>query len=337
MSKAYRQESAGSLSVPAVVSVFGVTDSSSESTPHSQPPSNLQTGRVVSNSIAVQRSSDQSGDRLEIALPQVGHESNEPAVEGTVSASAPIGATEILNEGGDLSRSSSLRNLADRRATASAERLTSEAWTIPLFDESFGYRLVKRLLDIVGASIGLLLLGPLMGLCAILIKFQDGGPILFRQVRVGKRGERFEIVKFRSMVVNAEELQSDLKDLNEHDDHRTFKILNDPRITRVGRFMRRMSLDELPQLWNVLCGEMTLVGPRPALPKEVEMYDAEHMVRLAVKPGLTCIWQVSGRSNLGFQRQIELDLDYIRQRNIWLDVRLIVRTVPAVVIGNGAA
>jgi lipopolysaccharide/colanic/teichoic acid biosynthesis glycosyltransferase len=230
-----------------------------------------------------------------------------------------------------------VREGSNGQATIRVDRPPVGTVAIPVMDESISYRLFKRLLDIVGTTVGLLLLGPLMGLCAILIKFQDGGPVLFRQVRVGKGGKPFEIVKFRSMVVNAEAMQSELADLNEHDDNRTFKILNDPRITRVGRFMRRMSLDELPQLWNVLRGDMTLVGPRPALPKEVEMYDPEHFIRLAVKPGLTCIWQVSGRSNLGFQRQIELDLDYIHHRNIWLDVRLIVRTVPAVILGDGAA
>jgi lipopolysaccharide/colanic/teichoic acid biosynthesis glycosyltransferase len=208
---------------------------------------------------------------------------------------------------------------------------------IPSVGESWGYVRIKRLLDVVGAICGLILNSPLMLLCVVLIKLQDGGPVLFRQVRVGLNGQRFEIYKFRSMVVNAEAIRSGLEDLNEHDDKRTFKILHDPRITRVGRFMRRLSLDELPQLFNVLRGEMSLVGPRPALPSEVAMYETEHMVRLAVKPGLTCIWQVSGRSNLGFPQQMKLDLDYIQQRNIWLDLVLIAKTMPAVILGDGAA
>jgi exopolysaccharide biosynthesis polyprenyl glycosylphosphotransferase len=208
---------------------------------------------------------------------------------------------------------------------------------IPSVEESWGYARVKRLLDVVGALAGLIFNSPLMLLCVILIKLQDGGPVLFRQIRVGLNGQRFEIYKFRSMVVNAEAIRSGLEDLNEHDDKRTFKILNDPRITRVGRFMRRLSLDELPQLFNVLRGEMSLVGPRPALPSEVAMYEASHMVRLAVKPGLTCIWQVSGRSNLGFPQQMKLDLEYIQRRSIWLDLVLIAKTMPVVIRGDGAA
>jgi lipopolysaccharide/colanic/teichoic acid biosynthesis glycosyltransferase len=208
---------------------------------------------------------------------------------------------------------------------------------IPVLHDGLVYAIVKRTIDVLGALCGLILASPLMLLCAILIKLEDGGPILFRQERVGRGGKRFRIVKFRSMVVNAEEMKSELKDLNEHDDERTFKILHDPRITPVGRFMRRMSLDEMPQVWNVLCGEMTLVGPRPALPSEVALYEPAHMTRLAVKPGMTCIWQVSGRSKLGFLKQMELDLEYIERRGIWLDLYLIFRTLPAVLFGEGAA
>jgi lipopolysaccharide/colanic/teichoic acid biosynthesis glycosyltransferase len=210
-------------------------------------------------------------------------------------------------------------------------------FSIPRLPEKRYYEGLKRGMDIAGAVIGLVLFCPLIALCAVLVKLQDGGPVLFRQVRVGQWGREFVIFKFRSMVINAEAMQSALSDLNEHDDDRTFKILHDPRITPVGRLMRRMSLDELPQLWNVLRGEMAIVGPRPALPKEVAMYGRSDMIRLAVKPGLTCIWQVSGRSNLGFERQRQMDLEYIRRRSIWLDTMLIARTVPAVLCGEGAA
>ena len=213
----------------------------------------------------------------------------------------------------------------------------AETLYVPRISSKPVYESIKRLMDILGAIGGLVFFSPLLLLCARLVKLQDGGPVLFRQARVGKNGQQFRILKFRSMVTDAERMQSDLKDLNEHDDDRTFKILNDPRITPVGRLMRRMSLDELPQLWNVLCGEMALVGPRPALPKEVALYGQRDMLRLVVKPGLTCIWQVSGRSNLGFERQMELDLEYIRRRSVWLDAQLIAQTVPAVIYGEGAA
>lgn len=209
--------------------------------------------------------------------------------------------------------------------------------SIPNVQTSVVYSAAKRLMDVVGACIGLFLFSPLMLLCAVAIKLQDGGPIFFWQTRIGECGRRFQIVKFRSMVINADQLKSQLKARNEHADDRTFKIFNDPRITPVGRLMRRMSLDEVPQFWNVLCGQMSLVGPRPALADEVIMYEESHLMRLAVKPGLTCIWQVSGRSNLDFQRQMLLDHQYIEQRGIWLDCSLLVKTFPAVLRGDGAA
>lgn len=199
------------------------------------------------------------------------------------------------------------------------------------------YRFVKRAVDILGAVVGLVLFSPLIALCAILVKLGDGGPIFYTQERVGYRGRTFRLYKFRSMVINAEAMKEDLIDLNSHGDNRTFKILNDPRITPVGHFMRRMSLDEVPQFWNILRGDMSLVGPRPALPSEVAMYETRHLLRLAVIPGLTCIWQVSGRSNIEFERQVELDSQYINSRGVWTDLSLIAQTVPAVVRGEGAA
>jgi lipopolysaccharide/colanic/teichoic acid biosynthesis glycosyltransferase len=208
---------------------------------------------------------------------------------------------------------------------------------IPAVHDSFIYRMTKRMIDVCGALIGLGLSTPLFLLCAWLIKRQDGGPILFFQTRVGIDGRLFKIMKFRSMVVDADQMKSELMDLNQHVDNRTFKILNDPRVTPVGRWMRRLSLDELPQFWNVLRGEMSLVGPRPALPSEVDLYDADDLMRLAVKPGLTCVWQVSGRSNLDFRQQMEMDLNYIRDRGFWTDCMLIAKTLPAIVKGDGAA
>ncbi len=213
------------------------------------------------------------------------------------------------------------------------------AWqvSIPSIKTPLGYAVPKRGLDLVGALLGLVLLSPVMAVCAILIKVFDGGPVLFWQTRVGERGKQFEIVKFRSMVVNAEELKFDLAVFNQHADDRTFKIFHDPRITTIGRVMRRLSLDELPQFWNLLCGQMSLVGPRPALAEEVAKYQDADRVRLSVRPGLTCIWQVSGRSQLDFRRQREVDREYLERRGLGVDLKLILRTIPAVVRGDGAA
>ena len=199
------------------------------------------------------------------------------------------------------------------------------------------YEAVKRGMDIIGALVGLTVSMPVMLIAAIGIKLSDGGPILFCQSRVGRDGRLFGIYKFRSMVVNAEELKFDLMDHNEHSDDRTFKILNDPRITRIGHLLRRLSIDEFPQFWNVLRGDMSLVGPRPSVPSEVALYQPSDFERLSVKPGITCIWQVSGRSKLAFDKQLILDIKYIRTRNLWLDIRILLKTLPVVILGVGAA
>jgi lipopolysaccharide/colanic/teichoic acid biosynthesis glycosyltransferase len=199
-----------------------------------------------------------------------------------------------------------------------------------------GYRGLKRALDIAASGAALLLLSPLFALLALAIKVTDRGPVLFWQKRVGRHGEEFDFPKFRSMVVNAEQIRQKLLAQNQHQVGVTFKMRNDPRRTAIGTFMRRFSLDELPQLWCVLRGDMTLVGPRPPLPSEVREYSLEAWRRLEVTPGLTCIWQVSGRSDLDFIRQVELDIEYIETQSLWRDVELIARTVPAVVSGKGA-
>ena len=174
-------------------------------------------------------------------------------------------------------------------------------------------------------------------LVALAIRCHDGGPVLFWQRRVGRHGVEFDFPKFRSMSVDAEARRDALAQRNQHGEAgTTFKLRHDPRITPVGRWIRRASIDELPQLWCVLRGEMTLVGPRPALPREVATYALEHRERLSVTPGLTCIWQVSGRSELPFPQQLAMDLDYIRHASVALDLRLLVLTVPAVVSGRGA-
>ena len=193
----------------------------------------------------------------------------------------------------------------------------------------------KRVLDLVGAAVGALLLTPVLLAIAVAIKVNTNGPILYRSRRVGEGGRVFSFLKFRSMVRNAEMLRDELDHLNEVDGP-VFKIAHDPRITRVGAFLRRSSLDELPQLWNVWRGDMSLVGPRPPIPEEVLQYEAWQMQRLSVRPGLTCLWQVSGRSRVGFDEWMRMDLAYIDRRSLRLDLSILLRTVPAVLSGIGA-
>lgn len=196
-----------------------------------------------------------------------------------------------------------------------------------LAKESILYSVTKRLIDIVGSLCGIILLSPLFLIVAILIKLEDPkGKVFFAQERNGKYPKTFKMYKFRSMVHNAEELLKDLMDRNEQTGP-VFKINDDPRITKVGKFIRKTSIDELPQLFNVLKGDMSLVGPRPPIPHEVDQYNSYQMQRLAVKPGLTCIWQVSGRNNIGFDEWVEMDIEYIKTRNLWLDIKLIFKTV----------
>lgn len=199
------------------------------------------------------------------------------------------------------------------------------------------YEFFKRVFDIVMSSIGLIVLSPVFLIVAILVKL-DGGPVFFKQTRVGKGGKTFNFYKFRSMIVGADspEMLQKLAALNEVDGP-AFKIKDDPRITKVGKFIRKASLDELPQLYNILKNDMTIVGPRPALVHEVERYDEYQAQRLLVKQGLTCFWQCSGRSNISFDEWVELDLDYIEQRSFWTDIKIILKTVPAVLTGKGAS
>lgn len=196
--------------------------------------------------------------------------------------------------------------------------------------------LAKRAVDILGAMAALLALSPLLLLTWLAVRLQDGGPALFRQVRVGLDGRSFEMLKFRSMVLDAERRKQALAARNESADGVLFKMRNDPRITPVGRVIRRYSIDELPQLVNVLRGDMSLVGPRPALPQEVSQYSPAARARLRVKPGITCLWQVGGRSRIGFDGQVRLDVQYIRNWSLASDLRILWRTVPAVLAGEGA-
>jgi lipopolysaccharide/colanic/teichoic acid biosynthesis glycosyltransferase len=198
-------------------------------------------------------------------------------------------------------------------------------------------RWLKRGLDLSVALSAALVLSPLLLLTALAVKLGDGGPVLFWQKRVGLHGIEFAFPKFRSMVANAEALRVAIETANQHGaDGVTFKLKRDPRITRVGRLIRRTSVDELPQLWCVIKGDMAIVGPRPPLPKEVAQYSMADRERLSVIPGLTCIWQVSGRSEVPFPEQVEMDLEYIRQHSLWTDIKMLLATLPAVIKGRGA-
>jgi exopolysaccharide biosynthesis polyprenyl glycosylphosphotransferase len=196
--------------------------------------------------------------------------------------------------------------------------------------------LLKRVMDFSAALVGLILLSPLFLLLALLIVIEDGWPVFYTQKRVGQDGRIFPFYKFRSMVRNADKIKEKLQQQNESKDGVIFKMKQDPRITRIGRFIRRYSLDELPQLFNVLIGDMSLVGPRPPIPSEVAQYTLEDRKRLDVKPGLTCIWQISGRSDIPFHEQVRLDVRYIRNQGFWSDLLILLKTIPAVLLGKGA-
>ena len=196
---------------------------------------------------------------------------------------------------------------------------------------------LKRGLDIAGALLALAIFSPVFALTALLIKLEDGGPVLFRQVRVGAEGRPFRCLKFRSMVVDADAVKTRLEAQNQHGSAGvTFKMKDDPRITRVGKWIRKLSIDEFPQFVNVLRGEMSLVGPRPPVPMEVAQYRARDLRRLRVKPGITCLWQIGGRADIDFAGQVRLDLEYIHSESIWRDVMILLKTVPAVVFSRGA-
>jgi exopolysaccharide biosynthesis polyprenyl glycosylphosphotransferase len=194
----------------------------------------------------------------------------------------------------------------------------------------------KRALDLVGSGCALVALSPLFLLIAIAIKLEDRGPILFPQVRVGRHGREFRMFKFRSMRQDAEARLKELLAKNQHQTGVTFKMKDDPRITRVGKWLRKFSCDELPQFYNVFRGDMSLVGPRPPVPREVALYTPTDRRRLEVKPGITCIWQISGRAEIDFRGQVSLDVRYIESRSLREDIRILLKTIPAVLSGKGA-
>ena len=195
--------------------------------------------------------------------------------------------------------------------------------------------ILKRLVDVLLTSLGLVAALPLWLAIAIAVKLDSPGPAIFVQERVGQHGRRFRFYKFRSMYIDAEERFASVQLHNEAEGP-VFKMRNDPRISRVGAFLRRTSLDELPQLVNVLKGDMSLVGPRPPLPNEVAQYRPTDLIRLRVKPGLTCLWQINGRSNVGFDQWMEYDREYVRNMSLWLDLYILARTVGAVLSMRGA-
>jgi exopolysaccharide biosynthesis polyprenyl glycosylphosphotransferase len=199
-----------------------------------------------------------------------------------------------------------------------------------------GAHVTKRGLDLVGSACALSVMSPLFAAIALLIKLEDRGPVFFTQIRVGRHGREFRMFKFRSMRVDAEQRLKELLAKNQHATGVTFKIKNDPRITRIGHFIRKFSLDELPQFYNVLIGDMSLVGPRPPVPREVALYSLADRRRLAITPGITCIWQVSGRSEIDFPGQVQLDVRYIESRSLWQDIKILCKTIPAVLSGSGA-
>ncbi|MFD7319700.1 sugar transferase [Streptomyces sp. NPDC059875] len=225
-----------------------------------------------------------------------------------------------------------------RRTTTNGDVAVTMQKAVPdrgLLAASGRQLLGKRVLDIVLALLALILLSPILLVTACAIKVSSAGPVLYLQERVGRDGKPFRMLKFRSMRRDAERQRSAYLDLNECAGP-LFKIRHDPRVTPVGHVLRKWSIDELPQLLNVIHGEMSLVGPRPPLPEECEQYGPRERQRLLVKPGITCIWQVSGRSDVAFAEQVRMDLDYIANWDLVMDIRLLIRTVPAVLEHRGA-
>ncbi|PAW61896.1 MAG: hypothetical protein B9S34_15940 [Opitutia bacterium Tous-C1TDCM] len=234
-----------------------------------------------------------------------------------------------------------VRLFPDAAGSKFLERLHLEKFdgdhVITLFREQMLLQLLgKRVMDIVVSFTLLVLLSPLLIAFAVAIKFSSPGPIFFIQKRVGMNKRIFHLYKFRSMFIDAEKRRRELAHLNEMDGP-VFKIKNDPRITPLGHFIRKTSIDELPQLLNVLIGEMSLVGPRPPIPEEVDRYDWLYRKRLSIKPGITCLWQISGRNHISFKQWMELDQTYIKNWSLWLDIKILVKTVPAVLFQRGAS
>ena len=225
-----------------------------------------------------------------------------------------------------------VRELASRTRGNRRRSLRLLAWKVTV-KASYA---TKRLMDIVLSAVGMLLLSPVYLAIAVAVKLSSPGPVFFVQTRVGRYGRYFKFYKFRSMRQDAEAQKAALMARNESKDGVIFKMKDDPRITKVGRFLRRTSLDELPQLWNVFIGDMSLVGPRPPVPSEVLEYTLEDRTRLDVIPGITCLWQIKGRSEIPFNEQVRLDKEYILAPSVWKDIVILFKTIPAILGGRGA-
>lgn len=222
--------------------------------------------------------------------------------------------------------------LARRRQHRVKRSFRMRVWFLTVW---MSYR-IKRFFDIALSLAALIVLLPFFLILAIWIKLDSSGPVIYKQIRVGRFGRHFRFYKFRTMRNDADRVRQTLLNENQSEDGVIFKIKADPRITRIGRCLRKFSIDELPQLFNVLVGDMSLVGPRPPLPDEVKQYTLEDRKRLNVTPGLTCIWQISGRSDIPFTKQVQLDKEYIASRGFWRDCWILIKTVPAILTGRGA-
>lgn len=231
-----------------------------------------------------------------------------------------------------LHRYTAMRTTVGRLRMNYAARLHQWLWRC----RSVSHAQTKRAFDVAASGIFLVVFSPLYLLIAVLIRLEDGAPAIFPQTRVGRFGREFTMYKFRSMCPDAEARLREVLARNRHKEGVTFKIKDDPRLTRIGKWLRKYSLDELPQVWNVFLGDMSLVGPRPPLPREVAHYSLADRRRLAVKPGITCLWQIGGRSEIDFSGQVKLDVEYIETAGFTTDIKILFKTVPAVVAAKGA-
>ena len=277
--------------------------------------------------------------------------SNGHAGPAAAPAAVPVGAWPERNGNGASAHAATAngheghlehgfsRAWAAMDGTAVAGMSAASAATLVELDlraaQSFYLRSGKRVLDVIGAAVALVLTAPILLLASFAIKLESRGPVLYRSTRIGRGGRPFTFLKLRSMVHGADQHRHRLSHLNECDGP-VFKINGDPRVTRVGRFLRVTSIDEIPQFVNVLLGQMSMVGPRPPIPEEVVQYEPWQLHRLDVRPGITCLWQISGRSRIGFQEWMRLDLEYIRRQSLALDLNILMRTVPAVLSREGA-
>ncbi len=238
----------------------------------------------------------------------------------------------FLDRSKDADLDQLLCELSARTHGGRRRSLRLQAWRMTVR----GSYAMKRAIDIFASGLGMLVLSPVFLAIALAVKFTSKGPVFFSQTRVGRYGRHFKFWKFRSMRTDAEALKEKLQEQNESTDGVIFKMKDDPRITKVGKFLRRTSLDELPQLWNVFIGDMSLVGPRPPVPSEVAQYTLEDRKRLDVIPGITCLWQISGRSEIPFHEQVRLDKEYILAPSVWKDIMILLKTIPAIIGGKGA-